>query len=226
MGFPNFPELPLELRLQIIEEAVKSIVDPWEGPRCLAQFASINSDWKQIIERIVFQTIDITRRDLREFQNICSKRQELLKQVSLSVTLFNSRDPSSASMEDLVVDCLSQLFHIMREWSREDMRPHHLIKLCTKLIPHPSLETVPGTAVRLSCDFHNLPEVSVIGALRVNEAYSHLIRLDSSSLILLHEKLPNLFNAKLSLPSRALPQQTINDASSKYSHIRLHQFSA
>lgn len=214
-GFSKYPEFPQELRLQIIKEVVAAY-KPWQTPRRLAEFSTIDSEWNRVVERVLFRTIGISHRDLITFGKICGKRQELLKRITFYIS--DLRHPESAFMEKLVVGYLSQLFHIMKGWSRADRGPHDQIKLRIHVAPWLMLESAQGFAPSLCCDFTGLPEVSAIRALRANEYGGAKYHLDDSALDSLHKKLPGLYNAKLEIPCRALPQETINDASSEYKY--------
>lgn len=215
MGFPKYPDLPLELRLQIIEDVIESY-NPCAYRRGLTKFATINSDWNHIVEGIIFSTLKINHNELNNFANICGKRQRLLKKITLTINVLKLPGGTLASLEEFTVDCFSQLFHVMKDWSRTDRTPHSLIKLSIDIAPW--METYshldPGTS--LSCDFTSLPQVPVIGGLRAVRHNSSRFHLDDSALDFLHEKLPGLYNAKLTLPCRALSQDTINDASGMY----------
>lgn len=215
--FSKYPELPPELRLQIIEEVIEAY-NPWEMPGRLAKFATIDSEWNRIVERILFRTIDITHKDLIEFGNICGKRQELLKQITLTISDLRHPESTLAIMEKVVASRLSQVFHVMKHWSRADRGPHDLIKLRIHVAPRLLLKSAQDLASSLCCDFTDLPEVSAIGALSANQHGWSKYHLDDSALDSLHEKLPGLHNAKLEIPCQALPQETINDASSEYKY--------
>lgn len=219
MGFPKYPELPLELRLQVIEHAIETYSGETPKrhglPENLAQFASIHSDWNKIIERILFESIDINNQDLDQFANICGKRQGLLRRIRLQI------HPGSLSIEDDFLDCLSQLFHAMKGWSGTDRRPHDLIRL-TISIYHLREDDpmargpVESSLYTFSCDLKNLPVVSVIGEIRVNQEWYDDTALHHSALNSLREKLPNLFSAYLDFPFPGHPQGMIDDASSKF----------
>lgn len=210
-GFPKYSELPMELRLQIIELAVEAY-DPYDDPRSLAQFAGINSEWNRIIERILFKAIRIDNKDLVEFGSICAKRQSLLKKIHLTIYLSDSSVSASPIPKEFFVDCLSQLFHMMKGWRREDMRPHHLIKLCISLISN------AGSQSSFSCNFENLPEVQAIGSVQRNQMWHHDSALDTSTMQSLYGKFPNLYHANLDLTHQGSLEEMIHDTSSKYKY--------
>lgn len=218
MGFPKYPELPMELRLQIIEDAIESY-NPCAYRRGLTKFATVDSDWNRIVEGILFSTLKISHNDLNHFENICGKRQRLLKKITFTINILKFPGGTLASLEEFTVDCFSQLFQVMKDWSRTDRTPHSLIKLDIDIAPwmEKYSDLDPGTG--LSCDFTSLPKVPVIGGLRAIRYTSSRVHLHDSALDSLHEKLPALYNAKLTLPCQALSQGTINDASSTYPYI-------
>ncbi|KAG6356402.1 hypothetical protein INS49_015790 [Diaporthe citri] len=214
-GFSKYPELPTELRLQIIEDWVIAAYKPWEMSRRLAEFAAIDSQWNRIVERVLFRNIGISHKDLIKFGKICGKRQELLKRITFSISDLHHPELTLAMVEKLVAGYLSQLFHVMKDWSRADRGPHDQIKLLIHVAPWLMLESTQDLASSLCCDFTSLPEVSVIGTLRANQRGWSKYQLHDSALDSLHEKLLGLQNAKLEIPCRALPQETINDASNR-----------
>lgn len=224
MGFPKYPDLPLELRLQIIEDVIESY-NPCAYRRDLTKFATINSDWNRIVEGIIFSTLKINHNDLNNFANICGKRQRLLKKITFTINVLKFPGGTLASLEEFTVDCFSQLFHVMKDWSRTDRTPHSLIKLSIDIAPwmenYSHLD--PGTS--LSCDLTSLPKVPVIGGLRAVRHNSSRFHLTDSALDFLHEKLPGLYNAKLTLPLQTFSQEAINHASSTYLYISAQQTS-
>lgn len=214
--FPKYSELPLELRLQIIEHAIEAYHPPRGQRWSLAQFASIHSDWNKIIERILFKVIRVRNGELLEFTNICGKLHGLLRRIMLNIY------PGSLSTEDTVLDCLSELFHIMKGWSGADRKPHDLIKLIISVL-HPRDDPMAPNPVRyslssFSCDLNSLPVVSVIGEMRIiNTRWNDNLVPHHLAMCSLYEKLPNLFSAELEFPCGGSPQEIINDASSNYS---------
>lgn len=209
MGFPKYPELPKELRLQIIKHTIDAY-NLQDNPRHLSQFAAIDSDWNGAIERILFKAIHISNTQLVDFETICGKRHSLLRKVRLTVHLSDSPESASSSPEEFFVECLSQLFHLMKGWSREDKRPHHLIKLCV------SIGSYEEDRPSFSCDFKNLPDVQVIGSMKPDQYWYRELVLDSSSMQTLYGKLPNLYHAKLDFTHQGSTQEMVPDISSEY----------
>lgn len=218
MGFPKYLELPLELRLQVIEHAIETYSGETPKrhglPENLAQFASIHSDWNKIIEPILFESILMDNEDLVQFANICGKRQGLLRRIRLQIRA------GSLSIEDNFQGCVSQLFHTMKGWSGTHRRPHDLIRL-TISVYHRRTDPmargpVESSLYTFSCNLENLPVVSAIGGIRVNQEFYDSTALHHSAMNSLHEKLPNLFSAHLDFPCRGPPQDIIDDANSKY----------
>lgn len=216
VGFPKYPDLPLELRLQIIQEAIEPYKKPSAHRRVLSKFATIDSDWNRVVEEILFSTLRISHEHLNNFENICGTRQRLLNKIRFTINVLKFPNGTLASLEEFVVDCLSQLFHVMKDWSRTDRTPRSLIKLDIDIAPWMEKRSDLDPDTSLSCNFTSLPKVPVIGGLQVHRHISCRFHLHDSALDFLHEKLPSLYDAKLTLPCRALFQDTINDASSMY----------
>lgn len=211
MGFPKYPELPLELRLQIIEHAVAL----FKGSK--AKLSAIHSEWNGLVEPILFESIRITGagKDLADLGNFCGKRQKLLKQIEINV------QPRYHGWQNCHLEFISRLFHTMKDWSRVDRRPDDLIRLIIfvatgglELGEDGSLIPIP----RSSCDFQNLPELSVIGEMRLNQGRYETSVLHHSAMSCLYEKLPNLYKARLEFPCQSSSQEIINDSSSKYQY--------
>lgn len=90
MHFHKYPELPKELRLQIVEEAIKPFTRKDSHDRHdarLSHLASIDLEWNQIIERRLFKTICLEAKDIILFKNIYSKRHAILSKVKLNLNL-------------------------------------------------------------------------------------------------------------------------------------------
>lgn len=202
--FPKYAELPLELRLHVVEELTKLRV-------YLAPFASVNSEWNRVIERVLFREIRIDTGEANDFGRICSKRQNLLHQISLYLESWPSVGPGNFDLDQgIFMDNISELFHVLSGWSSAE-RSHRLITLSIRIVGMWTVES-------LICDFRNLPDVTVIGRLFTieEEACKYL---PHSTVDALHKKLPNLSGASIALPSGIPLQQTIHHASSKHRFI-------
>ncbi|POS71526.1 hypothetical protein DHEL01_v210076 [Diaporthe helianthi] len=217
--FPLYPELPVELRLKIIEEAVATrIKDARHRSHHTADLtswaASIHSDWNQVIERVLFKNITITPEEIQAFARICGKRQGHLRKLSLvfeleapSTSLLWGTLPERPDQHTEIVNGVSQLFHALKDWSPAE-RPTGLLQLSI------SIFTCPGQRVVVvhsdTCTFNNLPQVPIIGRLHVDVSpyfiWSH------HSAHALHKKLPNLRGAQLALPNPKNPQHAITRA--------------
>ncbi|KAJ0115049.1 hypothetical protein J7T55_001457 [Diaporthe amygdali] len=184
MEFSRYPELPKELRLHIIGEAVKPYTykntnsDPTTDTR-LARFASIDFDWNQIIEQKLFQTIVCQAEDIAEFG------------------------------EELFVRGLEQLFNIMKDWSHADRKHQDLIQLSV-FINTDFRDSFSSP----SCNFSNFPYVQIIGGMSESPNGWSCYSLHHTAMHSLYKKLPNLHHASLALPFRYSLQKTIEDVSS------------
>ncbi|KAK2603230.1 hypothetical protein N8I77_009701 [Diaporthe amygdali] len=212
-AFSRYPELPKELRLHIIGEAVKPYTykntnwDPTTDTR-LARFASIDFDWNQIIEQKLFQTIVCQAEDIAEFGEVCGKRYRHLKEIHLRMHLL---DPSLTmlSRQELFVRGLEQLFNTMKDWSHADRKHQDLIQLSVFINTdfRDSFSSPP-------CNFSNFPYVQIIGGMSESPNGWSCYSLHHTAMHSLYKKLPNLHHASLALPFRYSLQKTIEDVSS------------
>lgn len=213
VGFPKYPDLPQDLRLQIIEHAIKASNrrdEPWS----LTQLACIHSDWNRIIERILFRSIRLNNKEFAQFADICGKRHGLLRRIQFTVLT------GSLSPERVFVNSLVQLFRIMQGWDGADTKPDDLIKLgISVVIPEPwtSFGPIMPSPSSFSYGLGSLPEVSVISGMRIQSS-TRFFALDPSYMNSLYAKLPNLHSAELDLPHRYLPEEMIDAASSKHNY--------
>lgn len=214
IGFPKYPDLPQDLRLQIIEHAIKASNrrdEPWS----LTQLACIHSDWNRIIERILFKSIQLNNQELTQFASICGKRHGLLRRIRFGV-LTGSQNPERAFLHSLL-----QLFRIMKGWNGADTKPDDLIKLSISvMIPEPWSSDGPIMPSHSSFSYGLgiLPEVSVIGGMRLFRGSTPAFALDPSYMNSLYAKLPNLHSAELNLPPRYLAEAMIDAANSKHNY--------
>lgn len=216
MPFQKYPELPKELRLQVIEEAIKPFTrkdshDPHDAH--LSDLASIDLEWNWIIERRLFKTIRFTARDsdIIAFRNICSKRHALLSKIRLNLNVY-SVPTQPMSDQESVVAVLAQLFDTMKDWTPETARGQHgLIQLEVCVVPR--LRSLVSTA---SCDLGTFPEAPVIGAFSESPNSGKHFRLHHTILNTLHTKLPNLHSVRLPLHLEPSLHSTIESARSKH----------
>lgn len=214
IGFPKYPQLPPELRLQVIEEAVAT--RRAESKRChrrISPLAFVDTEWNQVIEKILFRSLSIRNHDLKSFGRICGKRHSLLKRISCKFVAEEPRNSTSPTARMVIMEKISQLLHTMKDWSRAD-RPNDLIKVSIwACVPgHLNRYAVYGEAAQLK----SLPEVPAIGRMYAEDGWTYPAYLSFETVNALHEKLPSLHSAQLSIPSGALLQETIDDARGKY----------
>lgn len=203
--FQKYAELPLELRLHVVEELTKF-------PVHLAPFASVNSEWNRVIERVLFREVRIDTGEAKDFGRICSKRQNLLHQISLNLESWPSFRPEDLHLDQgIFMDNISELLHVLSSWSSAG-RSHRLITLSIRILGIWTVES-------LIRDFRNLPDVTVIGKLFTMEQEGCTYHIPHSTVDALHKKLPNLSGASIALPSGVPLQQTIHHASSKHRFI-------
>lgn len=214
IGFPKYPQLPPELRVQIIQEAVAAQrAGPKRRRNRISVLAFVDAEWNHVIEKILFRNLRIHNHDLKRFGIICGKRHGLLKRISCKFVAEEPRDSTSPRARTVIMEKISQLFRTMKDWSRAE-RPHDLIKLSIfACVPgHLNRYTVYGESAELK----SLPEVPAIGRMYAEDNWLNPAFLSFETVNSIHEKLPNLHSAQLSLRSGALLQETINDARGKY----------
>ena len=214
MVFPQYARLPVELRLQIIKEAVAQ-QRARRRRRRISALATVDAEWNDVIERILFRNITIGNQDLQEFADICGTRNILLKRVTCKFQArFQAPEPvdSTTSAGMRIIHRISQLFRTMEDWSRADRR-NKLIKvsICADVFNHSNRYVVSSE----SSDFPSLPKVSVIGGMYAQYGCAHDTFLSQDTMNALHERLPNLHGTQLAIPNAASTQETINDARGK-----------
>lgn len=214
MPFHKYPELPTELRLQVIEEAIKPFTRKDSHVYCdarLSDLASTDLEWNRIIERRLFKTIRIHAKDIVTFKVIYSTRHALLSKVKLNLNLYDVPTPV-LSDQQFVAAALAQLFDTLKDWTPETARGQHgLIQLGIRVVPK-----IGGTFSIPSSDLGNLPNVQIIGAFSENPQWEDHFQLHHTTLNTLHTKLPNLHCVRLPLHMEPFLHSTIQSASSKY----------
>lgn len=214
MEFPKYPDLPRELRLQIIGQALKPYTykHTKENYRTrLAAFASIDFDWNQIIEQMLFKTISCEAEDVAEFGAICGKRYRHLREIKIRFIFSQIVGLRwGPGREEFVVRSLEQLFNIMKDWSCADRTHQDLIQL--NVFIQGSFQDLFSSP---PCDFSNFPFVQIIGGMSAIFADWTYSPLHYTAMHSLCRKLPNLHHASLALPFGGSLQRTIEDITSK-----------
>lgn len=204
MAFPLYPALPLELRRQIIREAVATWIA--EHPvavssddRMSALVAKFDPEWKDAIESTLFRDITISiPEDLDDFAAICGPRSGLLKRLTCNFDPWDCDNfPPAPAAGAALIAAISQLFGIMKDWSRPDRNTLITVYICV---------SVPNCGNRYEfsidpSDLANLPEVPVIGKLYAQLGLAREVVLSRDTIAGLHAKLPNLQGAQLALPA-------------------------
>lgn len=219
MAFPLYPQLPLELRHKIIEEAVATRIKEARPRKAgLALWASsIHHDWTQVIERVLFRTIRINSQEIEEFAKICGKRQDLLRKLFFivkperpGIPMWIDPQTGHPDTHQAVEYAVGQLFDIIKDWSPAE-KLGDCLKLSISMAKTPSepFIIVPG----LDCTFENLPEVPGIGGLYIESSLE--FSLSNRSAHALQKKLPNLRSVQLTLPNTNDLQHAIARSRSK-----------
>lgn len=214
IGFPKYPQLPLELRLQIIEEAVATQrARSKRRHNRISPLAFVDTEWNQVIEKILFRSLSIHNHDLENFERICGKRHGLLKRISCKFVADEPRNSTLPRARTVIMEKVSHIFRTMKDWSRAD-RPNDLIKVSIwACVPnHLDRYVIYGDLAELK----SLPEVPAVGRMYAEDGWCYPAYLSFSTVNALHEKLPNLHSAQLSIPSGPVLQETIDDARGTY----------
>lgn len=214
MSFHEYPRLPKELRLQIIEEAINLFTrkdSRHDGDICLYPLAAIDLEWNQVVERRLFKTIKLHSDDLDDFSSICSKRYAVLSKIRLFLNVHRVPIDSTPNAQQRAMGVLAQLFNIMKDWKPDAERGQQgLIGLELKFrgMSDSIFSPVPQ-------DIENFPEVPIIGAFSEQRCLGGRFQLRHPTLNTLYTKLPSLCRTRLPLQLEPPLQSTTEFVSSK-----------
>lgn len=213
--FPRYPDLPTELRRQIVQEAAKPlivafkaryVINSWDkkdsagGGISLARYACLDSIWQEVIEPQTFQRLLLTLDDIKPFAAICRKRRGILRYIAIDLHEGSwppqFRANGSADFNSMRTLALYTLFGIMKDWDPAEGKQKGL-KI--DLRGGPCNGTV-DTLVRH--DFSHLPKVRIIGEL-LSPCITYL---HPSTIMSLYEKLPNAHRLSMQLPLAPIPK--------------------
>lgn len=217
MSFHEYPRLPKELRLQIIEEAINLFTrkdSRHDGDICLYPLAAIDLEWNQVVERRLFKTIRLYPDDLDDFSSICSKRYAVLSKIRLLLKIHDVPIDSTTSEQHRVVGVLAQLFKIMKDWKPDAERGQQgLIGLELQF-----WGMSPSIFSPVSQDIGDFPEVPIIGGFSEDPCPGLGFQLRQPTLNTLHTKLPSLCRTRLPLQLEPPLQRTTEFFSSKWKY--------
>lgn len=216
--FARYSDLPVELRRQIVQEAAKPLIDACyigsgvkikhelcSSRTSLAQYACLDSVWKEVIELPTFQRLCLTLDDIRPFGVICGKRRGILHYIDLDLREGTWPPQFQAiDLETMISLGFHALFGIMKNWDPAERKRKSLIKIGLHLS-----DANDGAVVRH--DFSRLPKVRVIGELE----QPRLDLLQPSTIISLYERLPNANRLVLNLLLAPTVPGSIQEATSK-----------
>lgn len=215
MVFPKYPELPEEIRLMIIDEAIRVTrqeywkVNSWETSKpFLFPLASVNYEWNRVIEMLLFNRVQITHSRLSKFAETCGKRHGRLNYIILSIDTTENHDGDQP--EACVAAAIAQLFNIMKDWSHVDRERQGLLKVVL-YSDNVLFDFPPVTG--LNCNFGTLPKVPIIGSLY---GTGFELVLHPSSSLRLYQSCPNIRHVTLGLPFLDNLGRSTEQASSKY----------
>lgn len=215
--FAKYPELPQDVRLMIIDEAIQvtgqgygKVNRAWKTVKpFLFPLASVNYEWNRVIEMRLFNDIGIEPPQLPDFAEICGKRHGRLNKIMLIISIREV--PGEDRSEACVGAAITQLFNIMKDWTHLDRERQGLLNV--RLVIHDLLRHGrPGT--NITCNFDTLPQVPIIGA------FSELgfgFLLHPSSSLRLYQSCPNIRDVTLGLPFLGHQTQSTQEAKSRYS---------
>lgn len=217
--FYKYCDLPRDLKLQIVQDAAEGLMEIRQSSRImrrqfsLGQYACIDLVWQHVIERQTFERLYINSSTIDTFGELCSKRHGILRQVCLDLHPAErylgprlSQSEPDLEARAAVTQSIEKPFGVMKDWDPAERRQPGLIKLRISIYRRQGMEGPP-----IYCEFANLPQVRVIGGVRVEYGpYLHL-----SSTVALYRKLPNLHHISLDLPTKPMVRSSIQDATGK-----------
>ncbi|KAK2603231.1 hypothetical protein N8I77_009702 [Diaporthe amygdali] len=222
--FSKYCDLPRDLKLQIVQDAAEGLMEIRQSSRImrrqfsLGQYACIDLVWQHVIERQTFERLYINSSTIDRFGDLCSKRHGILRQVCLDLHPAErylgprlSQSEPDLEARATVTQSIEKLFGVMKDWDPAERRQPGLIKLRISIYRRQGMEGPP-----IYCEFANLPQVRVIGGVRVEYGpYLHL-----SSTVALYRKLPNFHHISLDLPTKPMVPSSIQDATDLISSLR------
>lgn len=209
VAFTKYPDLPKDIRLMIIEEAVQEAsravpqerpqeAAVWaaqavEKPRPLARLSGINREWNRVVEMRLFSFITITASDLAKFAEYCSKRHGRLNTIRLAIG--NDEIDVGVRPELFVGNAIARLLHIMHPWDPQERERHSLIQVQID-VHH---VTNASADFNVSHGFGILPQVPAVEALYEVPKPEGNPLLHPWSSLALYRVLPNVCRAGLNL---------------------------
>ncbi|KAG8158548.1 hypothetical protein KVR01_011670 [Diaporthe batatas] len=209
VAFLKYPDLPKEIRLMVIEEAVEEAIRaaPQEYPQedaswavhvvkklnPLAPLSGVNLEWNRVIEMRLFKSITIAASELADFAEYCSKRHGRLNTIRLAIK--HEEIDVGVRPEYFVGNAVSQLLNTMHLWDPQDRERHSLVEVQIDIwdIMNASAD------FQISHGFGMLPQVPLIEALyEVSKPEGDPLLHPWSSLAL-YRALPNVRRAGLNL---------------------------
>lgn len=225
MAFPQYPELPPELRLAIIEETLDSLAKPdkwsWSrsrGMTCgkswdrseftMSTYATVDRQWNRAVELRLFKDITLFPQPcFDDWTSNSEVQQELVdfgtvcgkRSGRLSRILLRLHGFRQASFENHPhLQILFQLFDLMKDWNHEDREQEGLIELGLEFlfVRHPS-----SWMNEHLLELGRFPQVPVIGRLHESKPECCTVHLHPCILAALCQKLPSVHHGSLTLPS-------------------------
>lgn len=194
---PRFNTLPRELRDIIRMHVVKASREDWRT-RSLASLACVDSEWREAIEAITFQSLTKLRSaDLPLFEKyIAGKRRQQLQRLDVDPYLIWAGDLSpgftfSAHTRAKIVSCICRLLTLLSKWDVNHTNPTSSgLNITFKF--DQIRDGAPKTPLEYEDIFRELPVVTAITRFTIPFYWRSM---GTKSLFMLFSKMPNLRSA-------------------------------
>lgn len=227
-SFNKFGKLSTEVRDRIIDIALPTVLELQNhnkpenplaigryykrcGRKSIAILATVNRQWQDRVERLLFRDLTVDVASLRNFEWLCGagRRSLLVRKLEIRISFFTIRNerwleaelgrsldfdhldfnrgqPPDGSRE-VVAYVLAMVFDVLKHWDRSNLQNGHLLAL--------ELCTLPSGNFRLDCS--NFPLLPVVGELIINKTVK-TTSLYPSTLISLIQRMPRLSHTSIS----------------------------
>lgn len=236
--FHRYPDLPLELKLKIVEQAAPR---PYTSVLRDCNLACIDRAWQETMEKRTFVSLRLSASDLPDFERICvGRRRRILKTISLHMDLrycclnddgdnectadqvvnpaaeqddnIVTASGGRSSPSEVVLSAFARLFWILRTWQVNSDRPgpDRLLNLEYFFTCSSDLERRP-----IECSFEALPMIEVVGkASHCLQGFGSFL-VPASTLSLL-SRMRNLITCEVDLRVDRVVQSSIDSANCEY----------
>lgn len=176
--FHFYPDLPRDLRLNIINEAVvihsatkvPELLDEYGNHHQrygLARLVVINHDWQTVIESLLFERLRLDADDFSIFRKIAwtAPRSLLVQHLHVHISLWDHdvkrRHAAETPLANIVANDLLQVFDVLKDWDdRSGLHERRLLSLYLDV--RGDISSIQGS---VRPDFSEFPQVPVIAKL-------------------------------------------------------------